>query len=424
MSKLLKGRIVEIWSEAGQELIELVVGDRRAVLKTADPRILENGNRPIRRGDIVQVEFSPSHEMIRLERLSGPYHADWSPLGDSIRWRRVTSGPSRMALLHQRQEIISAIRNDLYEQGFLEIETPLLVKGTCPDSQIESIAIANASDEYLVTSTEYQIKRMIVGGFEKVFTLTKNFRANDRGKYHSSEFTMLEWARVFETLDEIEEDVVRFTRRAFQLLHPGKTSLTYNGNEIDFLLEPWERLTVRDAFRTYLGMDDLGDFTLAPLAKSAKQAGIVIPANFESDGQLTISYLLDLMQPHLGKKTPTFLREWPAFMTSSARLSSKDPHAAERSELYMSGIEISDGFPFLQDPAVQRSTFRRELHHRQAMKASNIASSVALDERYIDALVEGIPPGAGMALGVDRLVMVLTGASQLGDIQTFTWDEL
>ena len=323
---------------AGQEFIELIVGDRRSVLRTGDPNLLK----PIRRGDIVSVEFNATHEINRMDRLSGPTGDDWSAMADGMRWRRVTSGSSRMALLQQRQSIISTIRNDLYDQGFLEIETPLLVKGTCPDAQIESIA---AGECYLVTSTEYQIKRMIVGGFEKVFTLTKNFRANDRGKYHSSEFTMLEWARAFETLNEIEEDVVRFVRRAFRVLHPLKTGLNYRGSQIDFLNQPWERLTVRDAFRNYLGMDDLEDFSLTPLTRSAKKAGVAIPPNFADDGHLVISYLLDLLQPNLGKSKPTFLREWPAFMTSSARLSDTDPHTAERSELYMSGIEIRMDFP-------------------------------------------------------------------------------
>lgn len=107
-------------------------------------------------------------------------------------------------------------------------------------------------------------------------------------------------------------------------------------------------------------------------------------------------------------------------MTSSAQLSITDPYAAERSELYIAGIEISDGFPFLRDPRLQRTFFERELKRREAEGKF----VVSIDPLYIEAIEEGIPPGAGMALGVDRLVMVLTGAAKLAEVQAFEWDEL
>ena len=107
-------------------------------------------------------------------------------------------------------------------------------------------------------------------------------------------------------------------------------------------------------------------------------------------------------------------------MTSSAKMSAHDPEIAERSELYIGGIEVSDGFPFLRDPVLQRAFFAREMARRQ----EEGKPSVVVDERYVEALEEGIPPGAGMALGMDRLVMVLTGATQISDVQVFGWDEV
>ncbi len=318
--------------------------------------------------------------------------------------------------LWQRQLILRTIREALYAHDFLEAETPMLVKGTCPDVQIDSIIAGNG---YLVTSTEYQIKRLIVDGWDKVFTLTKNFRANEKGPYHSSEFTMLEWARAHALLEDIEEDAIRFIRDAFRQIHPGKDQLNYRGHAID-MASPWERLTVREAFSRYLRMHDVGDFSLAALCESANDAGVRLPANFLRDQHLVLSFLLDLVQPYLGKDTPTFLREWPAFMTSSAQLSERDPHVAERSELYMAGIEIADGFPFLRDAGMQRDFFAREQKRREEEGKPR----VVLDEKYIEALERGIPSGAGMALGIDRLVMVLLDKQTIGEVQAFSEHEI
>lgn len=336
---------------------------------------------------------------------------------DNNRWKKKTGKVSRMFRLHQRHHIIAAIREDLYSQNFLEIETPLLVKGACPDTHIDSFEVGEG---YLATSTEYQIKRMIVGGFEKVFTLTKNFRAHDRGRFHSTEFTMLEWARAFESLNAIEEDTIRFIRKAFCKLYPDQTSLNFNGHTIDFLTKPWERITVRQALQMYLGLHDLEDFSLKPLLRSSKEAGLVLPADICLDTNLMISYLLDMLQPYLGIETPTFLLEWPAYLTSSAPISCKDPFVAERSELYIGGIEIADGFPFLRDAKLQMELFRQELEKRKERQKP----LVSIDENYLKALDQGLPDGAGMALGIDRLVMVLTGSNRIADVQAFDWDEL
>lgn len=332
---------------------------------------------------------------------------------DRNRWTKDT----RQTRLWQRQQILRTIREDLYSEGFLEVETPLLVKGTCPDVHIESVQTASG---YLVTSTEYQIKRMIVGGFEKLFTLTKNFRAGDVGRYHSAEFTMLEWARTGRTLHDIEEDAIRFIRKAFNELYPDKTSVLFNGYDIDIMSKPWERLTVREAFKKHLGLDDLADFSLTPLLEACKRADISLPASFEQDKYLVMSYLFDLLQRHLGNTTPTFLLEWPAYLTTSAPISTDDPHAAVRSELYIAGIEVADGFPFLTDSNLQRTLFAQE----QALRSNTGKQQVTLDEKFLNSLDEGMPNGAGMALGMDRLVMILTSASKLADVQTFSWDEV
>ncbi len=404
MQNVLRGRVIDMGQENDQSFIVILTRDKYQTLLVGD-------SSNVTRGDLVEISNRGAVKV--LVRPSSP----WDALGDTMRWRRVTSGPTRMERLWLRQKIMSAIRSNLYQQDFLEVETPLLVKGTCPDTHIDSVG---ADGGYLVTSTEYQIKRLIVGGFENVFTLTKNFRLGDRGRYHSSEFTMLEWARAFGSLDEIEDDAVRFIRDAFTVIYPGKTHLQFQDTSISIMGEPWEELTVREALHRYLGLENVEDFSLEILLNSAHNAGVHIPKTFEQDRYLLLSHLLELVQPHLGKQTPTFLREWPAFMTSSAQVSQSDPHVAKRSELYIAGIEIADGFPFLTDAHQQQVFFDREFQ-RRSIEGKEL---VIIDHRYIDALGQGISPGAGMALGVDRLVMVLTNAAQLSDVQAFSWDEL
>lgn len=421
---LIRGRIVDFWetSDSGKEF-EIAVGpDLRIFSHDAHqgPFLDDTGKAvSLSKGQIIQICTDKNDKILSLKVLASPT-VPWNPLSDSMRWRTrsgASSTLSRMKILKQRQEILKEIRNDLYEQGFLEVETPLLVKGTCPDAYIETI---QADKGYLVTSTEYQLKRMFVGGFERLFTLTRNFRSNDRGRYHSSEFTMLEWARAFGTLDEIEEDTVRFIRKAFVNLYPGQKALKTQGKEIDILENSWERITVREAFKKYLGFKNLDDFSHQSLLDAADQAGVEVPSNFRGEHRLLLSFLLDQLQPHLGFPRPTFLREWPSFMTTSAQLQGGDPSVAEQSELYIAGIEISDGFPFLRDPGLQRAFFQREIDRR----SKEGRKAVKPDEKYIHALEEAIPPGAGMALGIDRLVMVLTDCSALAQTQTFSWEEL
>ncbi len=322
-----------------------------------------------------------------------------------------------MELLWQRQAVLREVRDYFFEQGFLEVQAPLLVRGTCPDAHLDSLS---AGDAYLTTSTEYQIKRLVVGGFEKVFTLGQNFRGADVGSRHNPEFTMLEWARAYASLDDIDRDAEALVRRAFRALHPGRATLTYAGREVHVDGAPWERLTLRDAFARHLGLRLDAELTSASLRAEVARAGLDVPAAFLDDDHLLVSFLVDAVQGHLGAPAPTFLKEWPAFMTSSAARMPGAPALADRSELILAGLELSDGFPSLRDAELQARLFDRE----RARRAHEGKPPVSLDERYLEALRQGIPPGAGMALGFDRLVMVLTGREHIRDVIPFAWDEL
>jgi lysyl-tRNA synthetase class 2 len=368
-------------------------------------------------GTLVRVELDDVGRVSGLEQVSSP-GAAWDALGDSTRWSRVVDGTSRADVLWRRQDILRALRDDLREHGFLEVETPLLVPGTCPDLAVESVE--TTCRHYLVTSTEYQLKRLLVGGFERLFSLTRNFRAGDRGAVHSVEFTMLEWARAWRRLDDIEDDAERLVRRAFHASGAAGDSVPSGGHRVVIDGERWERVTLREALRSHLGVLVDETFSLPSIVAGADRAGLALPPSFRSDAHFATSFLLGELGPHLGHPLPTFLRAWPAFLTSSAALDDENPALAARSELYIGGVEIADGFPFLRDPVAQRASFERENQGR----TRSGRRAVRLDERYVDALAQGIPPGAGMAMGVDRLVMALTGQSDIGAVQAFSEQEL
>ncbi|WP_437513811.1 amino acid--tRNA ligase-related protein [Sorangium sp. So ce1099] len=410
-SRRLHGRILETWQEGALSSMALIAGAERHVVRGL------RADAPLAPGDIVEVELGDGGAPAVVRRAGGPAAGAWDPGGDALRWRQPGRAPSRMALLFQRQAILRAVREYFFEQGFLEVQAPLLVKGACPDAHLSPM---RAEGGYLTTSTEYQIKRMIVGGFEKVFTLTQNFRGGDVGARHNPEFTMLEWARAFAPLDAIEDDVEAFVQRALDAVSPGAEHVEVRGRAVRIAGVRWERLTVREALAQHLGVHVDPSFSAASLRAAATRPDLGVPERFLDDPPMVLSMLLDRVTEHLGHERPVFLREWPALMTSSAELSPGSAALALRSELFIAGMELSDGFPSLRDPEVQAAMFARE----NARRAQEGKAPVGLDARYVEALRQGIPPGAGMALGFDRLVMLLTGQEHIRDVLAFTWDEL
>lgn len=366
------------------------------------------GDQDIRFGDIVRLDDSKVDP--RLALVARPKR-NMSADGDALRWSNLGSARTRHDLLRARHNALHAIRRAFDDHRFLEVETPLLAKGTCPDLHIDSLS---ADGGWLVTSTEYHIKRFIVGGAERVYTLTRNFRSGEVGTLHNPEFTMLEWARAHETLAEIERDAERAIRAAAHAVGVGE-SFEYKGYPVA-LDKPWERLSVRDALHKYLNIALGSAFDLESLRDAASRAGVSIPRNVADDVVDAFTWLLDQVQPHLGCSRPTFLVDWPAYLTTSAP---NEGGMATRSELFIAGVEIADGFPFLTDAVEQRQLFE----HANTERRRRGKPEVVLDAAYLAALEEGLPPGAGMALGVDRLLMVLLGANHIRDVIAFDWNE-
>ncbi|MHB8270256.1 amino acid--tRNA ligase-related protein [Bradyrhizobium sp.] len=337
-----------------------------------------------------------------------------NPCSDTPNWRKpLPNGVTRADILAKRHLMRRAIRGWLDDRGFLEIDAPLLVHGTTPDSSIESFAVG---DRYLVTSTEFQLKRLFADGFEQLYTLTQNFRLGDLGALNNPEFTMLEWARVGANLETIETDAEQLVLVAARSIGIGET-LAYQGTGID-LRAPWPRMTVKDAISKATGTI-IPDFALATLQKAAAACGLNASTSLLEDDASLFSALMSHVQNELGFDKPVFLRDWPVFQASSAPIRSGEA-CAERSELIIGGIELSDGFPFL----IEYESQRRANDEQLALRRSAQAPLVELDDRFLSAIRDGLPPGAGMALGLDRLVMVLTDQPAIRPVLAFAWDEV
>jgi lysyl-tRNA synthetase class 2 len=339
---------------------------------------------------------------------------NWPSENDALRWRKPPEGSNltRMEILRRRACVRRAVRATLDESGFIEIDAPLLVRGTTPDGAVESFQIG---DRYLATSTEYQMKRLAVGGFEKIYSLTQNFREGDAGTYRNPEFTMLEWGRVGAAMDEIEADTENFTLAAIRALDLPEV-ITYQGRKID-MRAPWERLSVAEAIQRITGAP-MPNFEAAACRAALKKAHVKVRPSWADNRDFLFSLLMDAIQPSLGAGRPLFLTDWPLYQTTSA--APKDKKTANRSELFIAGIEIADGFAGLADVNLQMWAFNYALEMRKAAGQA----PVALDEKYLDAMRLGAPYGAGMALGFDRLVMLLTDQPQIKNVLTFAWDEL
>jgi len=272
------------------------------------------------------------------------------------------------------------------------VETPLRIPTPAPEAHIDSF---ESESWFLQSSPELCMKRLAASGFEKIFQLCKCFRKDERSDRHLTELTMLEWYTRSDTyLDLMDQcrDLIRHI--AFKT--GSGDCITYN-NEIISLTDPWQTLTVEQAFTRY------SDTSL----KSA-----LFHDNFDEIMGFEI-------EPRLGKERPSFLTDYPASMAALAKLKSSDTGFAERFELYIAGIELANGFSELTDPVEQRQRFHDELSIRK--KAGKIITP--MPERFLNDLAS-LPETAGIALGIDRLVMLFADVPTIDDSVAFTPEEL
>lgn len=298
--------------------------------------------------------------------------------------------------LVERSKALAALRGFFAARGFVEVETPLLVKA--PALEVHLTAV-EAGDGWLITSPEYQMKRLLAGGLENIVQVCRCFRANEAGAHHAVEFTMVEWYRAWASLDAILDDTEGLVAEVVTAVR-GAPIARVGGRDLD-VTPPWPRMTVAEAMRRFAGLE---------LAALDGRPGAWDDAFFTE--------FVAKVEPALAAMDrPIVLVDWPVQLAALAR--KKDERVVERFEAYIGGIELANAFGELTDPAEQRARFEADL----AVRGARGLPLYPIDERLLAALDEGLPPCAGIALGVDRLVMLATGADHIRDVQAFAADE-
>ncbi len=306
--------------------------------------------------------------------------------------------------LERRAHIYRHVRDFFQEQGFLEIETPVRMPEVAPEQHISPCA---AEDWLLSTSPELHMKRLLSAGYEKIFQFGRCFRKGERGRWHNPEFTLLEWYRTGgdykSMIDDTEQIVSAIAGRL------GDDHLSYQGQEIDLTL-PWPRVTVREAFLKSAGWDPT--------------SSLVIPAKagIQGEGNGVHDFDVDLVTkvvPDFAPGRPTVLIDYPAALGSLARLKPGDPSVAERAEVFIGGLELANAFSELNDRAEQTRRFREEIHQIGQLTGQQRN----MPRKFLKSLAD-LPKCGGIALGVDRLVMLFCDTATIDDVMPFPGDKV
>jgi lysyl-tRNA synthetase class 2 len=359
-------------------------------------------------GDIVEVSETSELRIVRAY-LRGDY-----PTPETEVARLAARG--RIRNLAARAKAIEAVRAFFTARDFVDVDTPVLVNS--PGLEVHIRAVGAAGDRYLITSPEYQMKRLLAAGMDRIFTVCKCFRADEEGANHSTEFTMLEWYRAWQGIEDVLVDTEELVAHVARKVN-GTTEVERDGCTID-LEPPWQRMTVSEAFRRFANVDLRGDESVADFQVALAAAGIE-PRGDSAWDDLFYRVFVDYIEPALAAMdSPVFLVDWPVQLSSLARRKPGEPWVVERFEAYIAGVELANAFGELIDPVEQRSRFEDDL----AERADKGLPRYPVDEKLIAALEEGLPPCAGIALGIDRLVMLVTGATRLRDVLAFTTEEL
>ncbi|HIN85730.1 MAG TPA: EF-P lysine aminoacylase GenX [Myxococcales bacterium] len=318
-------------------------------------------------GDLVRFQGDGTVELVAKNQNT-------QPLNQQGWWRLQQVLPN----LKQRQQIIQAVRMWFLDQGFLEVDTPTLAHSPGLEVQLAAMETqVGGQSRYLITSPEYHMKRLLCAGVEKIFYLGRAYRDDERGTHHLPEFTMLEWYRAGADCKALQADVEALVALA-------------TGNHE----RRWQSMSVKSALSRWVphSLEDL-----------------------PGQDQDTVRQLVEFVEPRLAEMGAVFLTDYPAELASLARINPNDPTLSERFETYIDGIKLANGFGELTCAKEQRERFEQELAERKELGLPEYP----IDERFLSALDSGMPDSAGIALGVDRLVMLALGATNLDQITAF-----
>jgi lysyl-tRNA synthetase class 2 len=328
------------------------------------------------------------------------------------RYLDLIMNPEVRDIFIKRSQIVHAVRNFLIQRNFLEVETPMMqpIPGGAEAEPFVTHHNALGMDLFLRIAPELYLKRLVVGGFERVFEINRNFRNEGVSTQHNPEFTMLEFYQAYARYDDLmalTEEMLRQVAR--EVL--GSETFVYQGEQIDFRGQ-WRRMTLSQSLAEIGGVDPglLND--REKLLNLADEKGVKITKTGRR-GKVITKLFDALVEPNLIQ--PTFITGYPVEVSPLSRRNDQEPELTERFELFIAGREIANGFSELNDPEDQRGRFMQQVEDRD----SGDKEAHYMDEDYIEALEYGMPPTAGEGIGIDRLVMLMTDAASIREVILF-----
>jgi lysyl-tRNA synthetase class 2 len=324
----------------------------------------------------------------------------------------LVANPKVKEVFLTRMKAIEKIRQFFTQRDFIEVETPMLhpIPGGATAKPFKTHHNALDMELYLRVAPELYLKRLVIGGFERIFEINRCFRNEGISTQHNPEFTMLEFYQAYATYEEMMEmteellsSMVRETR--------GEPRLVYQGKEIDFT-PPWKKIRFKESLL------EIGRFDPAILEDASKAVEVAKALGLElkkgtSHGRVLADLFKEAVEPHLGQ--PTFITHYPTEISPLARQNGDDPKVVDRFELFVAGREIANGFSELNDPIEQRERFLRQLSERK----DEADLFLRVDEDFLRALEFGMPPTAGEGIGIDRWIMILSDSPSIRDVIFF-----
>jgi lysyl-tRNA synthetase class 2 len=354
--------------------------------------------------------------LVLLSKSLNPLPEKWHGLKDNdLRYRQryvdLIVNPQVKETFVARAKIIAAVRTLLTSKGFIEVETPMLNTIVGGANARPFITHHNTLDldMYMRIAPELWLKRLIVGGFDKVFEIGKMFRNEGMDVKHNPEFTMMELYSAFDDyhdMMDITEEI--FSAAAKAVGKQGK--ITYEGTEID-LTTPWQRLTMLESIKKYVGID-YDAMSAEQAMDAAKKAGVEL-GNKTSWGDIVYETFDQKVECQLIQ--PTFITDYPVEVSPLTKRSNEDPRMTYRFEFFIYAREMGNAYSELNDPIDQKARFERQV----AMREKGDDEAQMMDDDYVTALEYGLPPTGGLGIGIDRMVMLLTDSSSIRDVMLF-----
>ncbi len=349
-------------------------------------------------------------------------------------WQRLKKEPQYLSNLLIREKVVEAIRQFFKTRNYHEVEVPLLSSGLIPESYLEVFETTlldrhrKPQPAFLTPSPELFLKKLLVSGFGSCFSLSKSFRNTENlSDTHNPEFTLLEWYRTGASYTDLmseSENLFKFIYSAViqksKIQNQKNTAykIIYQNKTVD-LTPPWERITMVEAFKKYADLDLFQILTPEAIVPVAQKKGYTITST-DTWEQIFHQIYLNEVEPNFGRGKPTIIYDFPSQMAALAKKKPDDPRFAERFEVFIAGLELGDAYSELTDWSEQEERFKSETEERKRLGKIEHP----YDQDFLEALKIGLPKCAGMALGMDRLVMLFANAKNIQDVLLFPASEL